>query len=1162
MSVFNYDTKNGILTNKNDADLITLACSDTVHDFIAHPDRLKNAPGALDRITEIATGYFVDLSKQPRQKNETVNTWLSSRTNGEISAQSTVEDQGVVYFEAKYPFELNTDNKVKLTYSDIINAINKQPGNDINLQIFNAGKELYGDANTLEIAYDKKNIKQNITSTEYKRIGLFMLNYFFPPSNESQLTVNSMVNTYISFDAGSGFVGNIFDSMNQVINLLTPLNIADSAGTDTKNSIKRYFHFPITNSVQPNYLYSSNIFTRDTYVLGLSRNNNTVLYDHNTCRDFTLNIMNSKSNINVPLPFDKNNYRSGPSVNYLGNSIKSVSDGKAIADDPPLLSLVPLNTISADKDTKIKLLFDLKRTGDWEQCNAVKQSNMNDENSPTMNRSLLCTIDRLCAVYSRCIAQNTIWHTDKKLYLYRFPRMLSQQEIDNQKRLYVEKKMQELNEEYNAQQICYQRTQLLIQIANDVYSKVIFKVGRGENNVLTYFARMQIMSSIQYFLDPKIEQNFETVRVLMEELKISTDPDKVLFQLFQVGFFNYFSKIHGETVTYKNYQPFLDKFSKPFYDEKSSVKKFIASTFGYYDFESLKIMSNTFKNIDETHTQVTARNLKNQTEKLLQTKKYYNEWMSDDFSAFISKLINLPTINSQVKTILYNILSIQKPKYIEGTDFTEENKNFIVSLQTLVVSLTNTIGNPIRVGGNKKTKTKTKITGGGIENEYHLIKLQIMDYIAEKEIQNKQIDYYIDSRIYKNSDPIVKQLEKIQSEIQIVVKKFSELLEHVENLESEIEKLQQVQAGRRTRDTTSSEQQIQQDISAYIGIIDAIIHPEIYVDNPLQSYSLGLQNYINMAEEVLETVGIRLLQELILTENISNDQTVDFTTMTANIIEPIENAIFGHFGPMQNLNLKDFINALKQTQLPINNSVFVSMQTNVMQYICDSIDFFIEKKTEGFSIDRNMLDCLGFFSVFIATVYTDNRNEPMTANIVDYYNLVDKSITNYFGSSSIYYEFLKLDCIGPSDQNNKIYMGLMIRDIIAIQQQGASAQTILIMVFTILNNLFISTLQDTNSGSYNGIIVNDYQKLGQILKSLPNTAFLYSEEPGGFGYRKKIFMNLPELLIRILIVIKNPDKSLSELINISSTSRGGKRKTKKRKHVLRKRSKTNKNTET
>jgi hypothetical protein len=75
----------------------------------------------------------------------------------------------------------------------------------------------------------------------------------------------------------------------------------------------------------------------------------------------------------------------------------------------------------------IQFLVDLKRTGDWEQCNISKHLNTSPTTSNSnpnkyKGRTIMCSRDRLCTkAYSRFIQQNSIASLDTELFLYRFP---------------------------------------------------------------------------------------------------------------------------------------------------------------------------------------------------------------------------------------------------------------------------------------------------------------------------------------------------------------------------------------------------------------------------------------------------------------------------------------------------------------------------------------------------------------------------------------------------------------------------------------------------------------------------------------------------------------------------------------------------------------------
>jgi hypothetical protein len=220
-------------------------------------------------------------------------------------------------------------------------------------------------------------------------------------STQQQIDVafNTKKQTYMTFDANSNIPTKIFGLLDQVINLVTPLNIADSASdyhhlvVDTSQkraSVKNKYVFPFnTTDTTPGkqvYLYNSNIYTmRDGVNLYIERP--TVVgvndeYGEKNKYDFKVyasKISNNGDNIDPCeiLSFtnqDGTTYSSGPGVKYLSNMI-DYNVRTLPKPEPSNSAIAPLDSDCMNKfniDNKPKALYyDLKRSGDWEQCIAA-----------------------------------------------------------------------------------------------------------------------------------------------------------------------------------------------------------------------------------------------------------------------------------------------------------------------------------------------------------------------------------------------------------------------------------------------------------------------------------------------------------------------------------------------------------------------------------------------------------------------------------------------------------------------------------------------------------------------------------------------------------------------------------------------------------------------
>ena len=205
---------------------------------------------------------------------------------------SKVEEQTEAYFENELP-QFLLGNVAILTYRQVIDAINnyKNKGVDNNNSVYAVYRDLCYKTfpsnliipvDTIEINMEPgENWDTSYSTLDKTLIGLFLLNFFFPPpiTNATppiDVAYNTKFPSYMTFDAGSNIPSKIFGLLDQVINLVTPLNIADSASegqhlvVDTSQKragVKNKYVFP-TNQIDnqgnfdPNgYLYNSNIYT-------------------------------------------------------------------------------------------------------------------------------------------------------------------------------------------------------------------------------------------------------------------------------------------------------------------------------------------------------------------------------------------------------------------------------------------------------------------------------------------------------------------------------------------------------------------------------------------------------------------------------------------------------------------------------------------------------------------------------------------------------------------------------------------------------------------------------------------------------------------------------------------------------------------------------------
>ena len=442
-TVFSYDfTKPALIHNVNNNVLGTvnmLAGTDTVHDF-KEGDRISNIAwtGGVEAALKLHLERLVGPSST--LPNWDASYWLTSASNNAVTSRTEVENQTVASYENQFAVQLHTNFTVTTTYDHILERIKYYQGlgQDTNRSIVSAGNEIININNILDVDMGDEYIKFEAKYSRLDKmyIALFMLNFFFPPTDDD-IAKNTTLPTYITFDAGSHIPDKIFGPLDQVINLITPLNIADSATSSNHlvekgkrpNGVKNKYEFPVntyrfgdTVPIGSGFAYTSNIYSFDTSKLYIPRPQNVAgigveEYTEKNKYDFSifLNTISNNTNTEI-LKFDSTS-KNGPGVTYISNLIGDKSNAfpsNGMADADKLVKIFDINN-----QMKSQILFDIKRGGDWEQCNAAYTINNNSEKNST-GRVILCTIDRLCSLYSRCIGQDTIWHNDTHMKLYRF----------------------------------------------------------------------------------------------------------------------------------------------------------------------------------------------------------------------------------------------------------------------------------------------------------------------------------------------------------------------------------------------------------------------------------------------------------------------------------------------------------------------------------------------------------------------------------------------------------------------------------------------------------------------------------------------------------------------------------------------------------------------
>lgn len=235
--------------------------------------------------------------------------------------------------------------------------------------------------------------------------------------------------------------------------------------------------FPKTNLDSNNeiWIFDNNLFTYDTFIIAFKAKPGDPWIPYKAPYNFSLEIYDvtpttRKSKIQSILTGDVKSIGSanfypdgtkekkysinGPSVPYLKKLIKNIHeqpgpDLKLAFDVKPDTNCIILKglltsldtylnrnkvSIEVRKNILIKLLLDIKRCGDYEQVDAIKAIQLQNEgvkNTAGLQDILFTSVDRLCTLYSRFKENNVMWvKGGEKLYtMYRQPYLYPSKEI-------------------------------------------------------------------------------------------------------------------------------------------------------------------------------------------------------------------------------------------------------------------------------------------------------------------------------------------------------------------------------------------------------------------------------------------------------------------------------------------------------------------------------------------------------------------------------------------------------------------------------------------------------------------------------------------------------------------------------------------------------------
>ena len=455
-----------------------LAIFDTIHDFY------HNRPSKSDddeevgsdkmefirpRIEETISNYLKKTNKVP------VASILSELTEGYVTSPSTkFETKVVEYFEKKFAKELYTNTSSSETFRDIVSNVEGK-------KAFYAGNR--GTSNILILGPGEESFGQ-LNSREINSLADFILNYFNGTAQERPR---------VTFDGKSGIVGKIFRNTEQVVNLMFPQTIADSAPTSL-NLLNGRSEFIFPPSSTPGQIRATtNIYSSPDFNIYYTNRG----FGNRNQFGFSL-VIEGPRIARIEMPFSSIQ-KMGPSVNYLIDILNSlVSNNNLASIVPKKLEMLRIglelekvhSSLNAIPTTSQGLIFDIKRIGDQEQVLAAKSI------LTTYPNTIFGTIDHLCVLFARLNKINCIFQHNEDLILYRF----NQVEVNPAER--------ELNETYQDAKV----TLGLLEKISIINSSNIVQRIQAQ-----YSMFRDLIINGEFSRDPSKEEAGQIVTVLLRE---------------------------------------------------------------------------------------------------------------------------------------------------------------------------------------------------------------------------------------------------------------------------------------------------------------------------------------------------------------------------------------------------------------------------------------------------------------------------------------------------------------------------------------------------------------------------------------------------------------------------------------------------------------------
>ena len=350
-----------------------------------------------------------------------VSAIIRRLTEGTVtSATANFEQRVEQYFEEKYADILNSNMRETITYDDILTRRAELEAK------YSRGNDIGGRISSLKIVVgnDGKRVK-NYSVEERRQIADFITTFMFgdvamPPK--------------LTFDGKAGVVRHIYRPVADVMCVITPQTVADSAASSVNQLEGRNeFVFPMGQEMP----ITSNVYTRNKYDLayvdnGFCAQNMSGFSLKFTAKPGIFTPPTPTPTVLMPFSTPTAQYTEGPSVNYLGSLIMSVNKipRQEFRDvQPRKRGMFPIGAMIQDRVApavyehmrqelaptvnREGIFYDLKRSGDHEQVNAVV------ELVKKYPRTVFVTIDRLAALYARLRRLPAMFHVGDRIEVFR-----------------------------------------------------------------------------------------------------------------------------------------------------------------------------------------------------------------------------------------------------------------------------------------------------------------------------------------------------------------------------------------------------------------------------------------------------------------------------------------------------------------------------------------------------------------------------------------------------------------------------------------------------------------------------------------------------------------------------------------------------------------------